>query len=142
MIKTDKLRELNEEYFELLGRVYENSEFLDEKIVNYITKQLFEKYKGELELLDMKNDIEFKQEFFTAKVRHGVKIPRRFFVFKNKTAKVRLKDLSAEFRAWLKAQENAYKARYGDGATTEPTAEGPVTSPPEVQETDEDGRQE
>lgn len=141
-MKIDNVKELNEVYFELFGRLYENGEFLNEKIVDYISKQLFEAYKDERELLELKNDVEFRQEFFAAKIRHGIKVPRRFFVFKNKTAKVTLKTLGAEFREFLKERQAEYEARYGDGATTEPTAKGPVTSPPEVQETDEDGRQE
>ena len=46
--KLDELRQLNEKFYEMFGRLYKNRKLLDNtKTVEFFGKQLFEQYKAE-----------------------------------------------------------------------------------------------
>ena len=54
---TDKLRELNETYYELYGRLYENGEQLTKEQRDSIAAKLLAEYESEYEVLRLKAEI-------------------------------------------------------------------------------------
>ncbi|MDE6597977.1 MAG: hypothetical protein K2K60_05010 [Clostridia bacterium] len=75
--KLDELRQLNEKFYEMYGRLYKNRKLLDNsKTVEFFGKQLFEQYKAEYEALKYKYEIEELPELETVKQRHSELVPR------------------------------------------------------------------
>ncbi len=75
--KLDELRQLNEKFYEMFGRLYKNRKLLDNtKTVEFFGKQLFEQYKAEYEALKYKYEIDELPELETVKQRHSELVPR------------------------------------------------------------------
>lgn len=75
--KLNELRQLNEKFYDMYGRLYKNRKLLDNsKTVEFFGKQLFEQYKAEYEALKYKYEIEELPELETVKQRHSELVPR------------------------------------------------------------------
>lgn len=71
MIVAEDWKDLNEAYYELYGRLFENMELVDEKFYALVSKKLLESYEEERALLERKNSIAYRQELFETKVGAG-----------------------------------------------------------------------
>lgn len=110
MIESEDWKDLNEAYYKLYGRLFENMELVDEKFYALVSKKLLESYEEERALLERKNSIAYKQELFETKVRCGRKIPRTFLWWRNRAAKTTLKELAQELGAYFAERDKALTA--------------------------------
>ena len=81
------LYDLNERFYALYGRLYENSELLTREQRDYTAKNLLEQYKNELELLQLRQSVERGREIYELRQKRSYLIPRtwRFLlIFKRK----------------------------------------------------------
>ena len=97
----DELQELNERFYSLYGRLYENSELLTKKQTDYIAACLYERYKTEYELLSLRGEITDKSERFAIMERRKALIPRRwrrllFWKRKNRAADILIREIEKE----------------------------------------------
>lgn len=107
MIVAEDWKDLNEAYYELYGRLFENMELVDEKFYALVSKKLLESYEEERALLERKNSIAYKQDLFETKVRCGRKIPRTFLWWRNRAAKTTLKELAQELGVYFAERDKA-----------------------------------
>ena len=107
MIVAEDWKDLNEAYYELYGRLFENMELVDEKFYALVSKKLLESYEEERALLERKNSIAYKQDLFETKVRCGRKIPRAFLWWRNRAAKTTLKELAQELGVYFAERDKA-----------------------------------
>ena len=109
MIK--ELGELNEKFYELYGRLYENGELLTPKQAALMADNLLAQYKAEYELLALKTGIEEAKELYTVKQRRGTLIPHRWrFLFwrkENYAAQVIDREIQTEITRYFNERERA-----------------------------------
>ncbi len=109
MIK--ELGELNEKFYELYGRLYENGELLTPKQAALMADNLLAQYKAEYELLALKTGIEEAKELYTVKQRRGTLIPHRWrFLFwrkENYAGQVIDREIQAEITRYFNEREKA-----------------------------------
>ena len=110
------LEELNERTYELFARLESNKEFLSEKQYAFMANVLYEQYKKSYEKLNAENNIEYRTTMFEMKQIVKLYVPRTFFGFKNKMAKV----ITAETKEDFFKQ---YSVRYGQLASEQEKAE-------------------
>ena len=125
MIK--ELGELNEKFYELYGRLYENGELLTVKQSEYMAEKLLAQYKAEYERLQLKADIGEMKELYETKQRRGELIPRRWrwFLFwrrTNKAANTIDREIQAEITRYFNEREKAL-ARLEEALERETAAE-------------------
>ena len=109
MIK--ELGELNEKFYELYGRLYENGELLTPKQATLMADNLLAQYKAEYELLTLKTGIDEMKELYAVKQRRGAFIPHRWrFLFwgkANQAATTIEREIQAEITQYFNAREKA-----------------------------------
>ncbi len=98
----ENLKQLNESFFELYGRVYANKKFLTDKQYKYICSSLFSQYGVEYKKFVLKNKIDNKTSIFSLKRNAALRIPFRFLFFSNRIAKIILKDIKKDFKKYCK----------------------------------------
>ena len=98
------LDELNEEFYRLSGRLYENIELLPEPLYNYISARLTDRYKEAYELLDQTYTVSIRRHRFRQRLR-GAYAPWKFSRFQNRAAKEDIADFRLEFGQWLEERE-------------------------------------
>ena len=117
------LDELNEEFYRLSGRLYENIELLPEPLYNYISARLTDRYKEAYELLDQTYTVSIRRQRFKQRLR-GAYAPWKFLWFKNRAAKEDIADFRLEFGQWLEEREErrreAAEGRESDDGEDEP----------------------
>lgn len=142
MIK--ELGELNEKFYELYGRLYENGELLTPKQAALMADNLLAQYKAEYELLALKTGIEEAKELYTIKQRRGTLIPHRWrFLFwrkENYAAQVIDREIQTEITRYFNEREKALarlvEAIEKENAETDETPEEP-TDENTIEETNE-----
>lgn len=109
MIK--ELGELNEKFYELYGRLYENGELLTPKQAALMADNLLAQYKAEYELLTLKTGINEMKELYTVKQRRGALIPHRWrFLFwgkANQAATTIEREIQTEITQYFNEREKA-----------------------------------
>lgn len=109
MIK--ELGELNEKFYELYGRLYENGELLTPKQQSLMGDNLLSQYKAEYELLAQKMGIDEERERFAVKKRRGAFIPRLWRVLfwkkENQAAQLIEREIQAEITRYFNMREKA-----------------------------------
>ena len=140
------LDELNEEFYYLFGRLYENRELLSDDAAKAMAKNLFDQYSAEYEILSVRKSIRQKKELYMEKLRHGCFVPHRILLlWKNRAMKLSRADIGIEFGKWVAEYE---KQLTEAGSALEEAVEGNEAedeqplSVNESPEPDEDGRQE
>lgn len=107
----NELRKLNEKFYELYGRLYENNELLTAKQRELMANNLLLQYKSEYELLQQKTGIDKAREQYTVKQRRGMLIPKCFrFLFwkkKNYAAEQIDREIKAEITKYFDEREKA-----------------------------------
>lgn len=111
-----KLRELNNEYFELYGDLYQARALLSDKQYKLTSEALLTAYKEDLEVCVQEKALAVGKERFELRFKVRNWLPcRRFVVFWNRMARKLLKKYLAEFQAELerldKEQSAASKAQ-------------------------------
>ncbi len=89
--KLNELRELNEKFYDMFGRLFRNRKLLDsEKTFKYFGERLFEQYKAEYEALRYKYELKELPEIEKIKQLHRELVPREsrpwyfLFLFRNR----------------------------------------------------------
>ena len=103
----DDIRELNETFYELYGRLYENALFLPSKQRDYTYQVLLSEYKAEYARISSENEIERLSENFSVKLRRKALVPKRWWLFrkKNRAAQLIEDEVSAAIEAYFAARE-------------------------------------
>ncbi len=97
-----KLRELNNEYFELYGDLYQARALLSEKQYKMTSEALWAAYKEDLEVCVQEKALAVGKERFELRYKVRNWLPHRQFIFfYNRMAKKLLKKYLAEFQAEL-----------------------------------------
>ena len=89
--KLEELRLLNEAFYKLYGRLYENEPLFlgDKKAVDRFKANLFEQYEAEYRVLKIKFETIEKPALYQAEVRHDILVPRkRLIFFRNRAQKL------------------------------------------------------
>ena len=94
------LDELNEEFYRLAGRLYENIELLPEPVYKYMAARLAELYKQEYSSFEDAHNAAIRKKRFVSGLRRAY-VPRKFLWFKNAAAKEDIEDFRLEFGLWL-----------------------------------------
>ena len=89
----DDFYRLNERFYNLYGRLYENSEFLTKRQTDAISSRLLKQYEIEFKKLDYEKMIIDKKILFRIKTERGYFAPFKFLFFKNKLAKLISKEI-------------------------------------------------
>ena len=103
----DDIRELNETFYELYGRLYENALFLPSKQRDYTYQVLLLEYKAEYARISSENEIERSSENFSVKLRKKALVPKRWWLFgrKNRAAQLIEDEVRAAIEAYFAAKE-------------------------------------
>lgn len=101
------LRDLNNEYFELYGNLYQARALLTDKQYKMTADALLSAYKDDLEVSIMEKSLAVGRERFELRYKVRNWLPHRFLFFWNKLAKRLLKQYVADFEAELKRLEEA-----------------------------------
>ena len=103
----DDIRELNETFYELYGRLYENALFLPSKQRDYTYQVLLAEYKAEYARISSENEIERLSENFSVKLRKKALVPKRWWLFrkKNRAAQLIEDEVRAAIEAYFAAKE-------------------------------------
>ena len=83
----NELNDLNERFYAMYGRLYENSELLTREQKDCMGKKLLEFYKNELDLLELRQSVDRAREIYELRQKRSYLIPRtwRFLlIFKRK----------------------------------------------------------
>lgn len=83
----NELNDLNERFYAMYGRLYENSELLTREQKDCMGKKLLELYKNELDLLELRLSVDRAREIYELRQKRSYLIPRtwRFLlIFKRK----------------------------------------------------------
>ena len=108
-----ELHDLNERFYALYGRLYENSELLTREQSDYMAKKLLEQYKDEYELLELKESVGRARLMYALRLKRGYLSPRtwRFLlIFKRKynfAAELLNREVNEEVQNLYAAQEAA-----------------------------------
>ena len=143
----DDIRELNETFYELYGRLYENKLFLPLKQIDVINQVLLAEYKAEYARISSENEIERLSENFSVKLRRKALVPKRWWLFgrKNRAAQLIEDEVRAAIEAYFAARdaEIAETVRKTQTATTETPAtqarDDGTEEAEQAAETDENG---
>lgn len=129
MIK--ELGELNEQFFQLYGRLYKCKTLLavNAEQEKYMAACLFNQYKAEYKLLLLKAEITERRELYATELRHYNMVPRkRFFFFRNRAMKQLDEKILNELEAWFEAQQSEQAAELQEPQQSEQAPE-PVQEP-------------
>lgn len=100
------LDELNEEFYYLFGRLYENRELLSDDAAKAMSKNLTDQYTAEYEILSVRKSVRQKKELYMEKLRHGCFVPHRILLlWKNRAMKLSRADIGIEFGKWVAEYE-------------------------------------
>lgn len=140
----DDLRELNEQFYALYGRLYKNRELLGKAQEDSMAAKLLAQYEAEYELLHLREEIGRMRELYELRLKRSALIPRtwRSWLFRrkyNRAAALSGEQITAEVERYFARLEEALRAEQAsDGEAGEPTDAPDETSenaPETAQET-------
>ena len=142
----DDLRELNEQFYALYGRLYKNRELLGKAQEDSMAAKLLAQYEAEYELLHLREEIVRAKELYELRLKRSALIPRtwRSWLFRrkyNRAAALSGERIAAEVERYFARLEEALRAEQAsDGEAGEPTGapdEASGNAPETAQETAE-----
>lgn len=74
---TEELKELNESYYELVGKLHENKEMLSEEMFQYMQSVILEQYRLDYRLLMAEGKIDPERKIFAADLLYDHLVPQR-----------------------------------------------------------------
>ena len=134
---TDKLRELNETYYELYGRLYENGEQLTKEQRDSIAAKLLAEYESEYEVLRLKEEIARARELYELRLKSAELIPRTWrvlHIFRRKYNRAAIQsgaEVAAEVERYFAGREAALYAAEHWGWKVIRCCDGSDPYPPE-----------
>ena len=140
----DDLRELNEQFYALYGRLYKNRELLGKAQEDSMAAKLLAQYEAEYELLHLREEIGRMRELYELRLKRSALIPRtwRSWLFRrkyNRAAALSGERIAAEverYFARLEAALCAEQASVGEaGEPTDAPDETSENAPETAQET-------
>ena len=140
----DDLRELNEQFYALYGRLYKNRELLGKAQEDSIAAKLLAQYEAEYGLLHLREEIVRAKELYELRLKSSELTPRtwRSWFFRrkyNRAAALSGERIAAEVERYFARLEEALRAEQAsDGEAGEPTDAPDETSenaPETAQET-------
>lgn len=140
----DDLRELNEQFYALYGRLYKNRELLGKAQEDSMAAKLLAQYEAEYELLHLREEIGRMRELYELRLKSSALTPRtwRSWFFRrkyNRAAALSGERIAAEVERYFARLEEALRAEQApDGEAGEPTDAPDETSenaPETAQET-------
>ena len=140
----DDLRELNEQFYALYGRLYKNRELLGKAQEDSMAAKLLAQYEAEYELLHLREEIGRMRELYELRLKRSALIPRtwRSWFFRrkyNRAAALSGERIAAEVERYFARLEEALRAEQASvGEAGEPTDAPDETSenaPETAQET-------
>ena len=144
----DDLRELNEQFYALYGRLYKNRELLGKAQEDSMAAKLLAQYEAEYELLHLREEIGRMRELYELRLKRSALIPRtwRSWLFRrkyNRAAALSGERIAAEVERYFARLEESLRAEPApDGEADEPTDAPDETSenaPETAQETSVSG---
>lgn len=144
----DDLRELNEQFYALYGRLYKNRELLGKAQEDSMAAKLLAQYEAEYELLHLREEIVRAKELYELRLKSSALTPRtwRSWFFRrkyNRAAALSGERIAAEAERYFARLEAALRAEQAsDGEAGEPTGAPEETSenaPETAQETSAGG---
>lgn len=144
----DDLRELNEQFYALYGRLYKNRELLGKAQEDSIAAKLLAQYEAEYGLLHLREEIVRAKELYELRLKSSALIPRtwRSWLFRrkyNRAAALSGERIAAEVERYFARLEEALRAEQAsDVEAGEPTGAPEETSentPETAQETSAGG---
>ena len=98
----ENLKNLNDKFFMLYGRLYENKKFLSKKQFNVMSEELAAQYKIEAKKILAPKVIEDKYQLFIIKRRAVDRVPFKFLFFSNKIARLICKSIKKDLEEFYK----------------------------------------
>ena len=123
----DDLRELNEQFYALYGRLYKNRELLGKAQEDSIAAKLLAQYEAEYGLLHLREEIVRAKELYELRLKSSALTPRtwRSWFFRrkyNRAAALSGERIAAEVERYFARLEEALRAEQAsDGEAGEPT---------------------
>ena len=112
----DDLRELNEQFYALYGRLYKNRELLGKAQEDSMAAKLLAQYEAEYELLHLREEIGRMRELYELRLKRSALIPRtwRSWFFRrkyNRAAALSGERIAAEVERYFAEREAALYAQ-------------------------------
>ena len=104
-----KLYDLNEDFYKSFARLKKNAEFLTDKQYKAMAESLTAKYQKAIKLLIMESDVDYKRDTFILKRRIKRKVPSSFLFFKNREAKLIVKEIEEDYDLITSSKERHLK---------------------------------
>ena len=128
----DDLRELNEQFYALYGRLYKNRELLGKAQEDSMAAKLLAQYESEYELLHLREEIGRMRELYELRLKRSALIPRtwRSWLFRrkyNRAAALSGEQITAEVERYFAEREAALYAQHQEEA-----ADGQAGAPDEA----------
>ena len=106
----DDLRELNEQFYALYGRLYKNRELLGKALEDSMAAKLLAQYEAEYELLHLREEIGRMRELYELRLKRSALIPRtwRSWLFRrkyNRAAALSGEQITAEVERYFAERE-------------------------------------
>ena len=123
----DDLRELNEQFYALYGRLYKNRELLGKAQEDSIAAKLLAQYEAEYGLLHLREEIVRAKELYELRLKSSALTPRtwRSWFFRrkyNRAAALSGERIAAEVERYFARLEEALRAEQAsDGEAGDPT---------------------
>lgn len=111
----ENLKNLNDKFYMLYGRLYENKKFLSKKQFNVMSDELAAQYKIEAKKILAPKVIEDKYHLFIIKRRAADRVPFKFLFFSNKIARLICKSIKNELAEFYKTVDVAKPVSNVDG---------------------------
>lgn len=143
----DDLRELNEQFYALYGRLYKNRELLGKAQEDSIAAKLLAQYEAEYGLLHLREEIVRAKELYELRLKRSALIPRtwRSWLFRrkyNRAAALSGERIAAEVERYFARLEEALRAEQapdGETGATDAPDETAGNAPETAQETSAGG---
>ncbi len=124
----DDLRELNEQFYALYGRLYKNRELLGKAQEDSMAAKLLAQYEAEYELLHLREEIGRMRELYELRLKRSALIPRtwRSWLFRrkyNRAAVLSGERIAAEVERYFAEREAALYAQHQEEAADGEAAE-------------------
>lgn len=124
----DDLRELNEQFYALYGRLYKNRELLGKAQEDSMAAKLLAQYEAEYELLHLREEIGRMRELYELRLKRSALIPRtwRSWFFRrkyNRAAALSGERIAAEVERYFAEREAALYAQHQEEAADGEAAE-------------------
>lgn len=124
----DDLRELNEQFYALYGRLYKNRELLGKAQEDSMAAKLLAQYEAEYELLHLREEIGRMRELYELRLKSAALIPRtwRSWLFRrkyNRAAALSGERIAAEVERYFAEREAALYAQHQEEAADGEAAE-------------------